>query len=69
MLTEEFILGLVLCTALFILSWFGRSMPLRVVSSLGLVYLALDWVARTEDLFGMAIMFAIAFGMVLVRRE
>lgn len=69
MFTEEFIFGLILCAVLFVLGWFGRSFALKLLSSLGLVYLAMDWVARTGDLFGLAFMFAIAFAAVLVGRE
>lgn len=68
MFTEEFILGAVLCAVLFLLGYIGRLMPLRVLSSLGLMYLAFNWYGMTQDVFGLGMMIAIAFALVFVGR-
>lgn len=69
MLMEGFILGLVLCGVIFVLGWVGRMMPLRVLSSLGLVYLSLDYYSDAGDLFCMAMLIALAFALIFVRRD
>lgn len=69
MFTEEFILGAIVCAALFLLGHVTRKLPIKVLSSLGLVYLALDWYSTSQDLFGMGMMFALAFSMVLIGRD
>lgn len=66
LMDEGLLLALVLCGALALLGLRFRMLPLRAVSSMGLLIVSFQWYSLGGSILVMALLWMLAFGIFLI---